>query len=61
ALIGILNLETGRQALLRLPNGRYERLAVGDTIEGWKVRGIDTDAMRLVRGAEERTLPLIGR
>lgn len=61
ALIGILNLETGRQALLRLPNGRYERLKVGDNVEGWKVSSIGADAMRLSRNGEERTLILVNR
>lgn len=61
ALIGVLNLETGRQALLRLPNGRYERLKIGDTVEGWQVSTIGADTMRLSRNGEERTLILVNR
>ncbi|MCL5777955.1 hypothetical protein M1105_13280 [Limibaculum sp. FT325] len=61
ALIGILDIETGRQALLRLPNGRYERLMLGDSVEGWTVSAIGIDAMRLTRNGEERTLRLVNR
>ena len=61
ALIGILNLDNGRQALLRLPNGRYERVLVGDQLDGWEVSMIGTDAIRLERGDEERTLLLVDR
>lgn len=61
ALIGILNLDSGRKALLRLPDGRYRSLVVGDVVEGWQVSLIGTDAMRVTRGAENRTLLLVNR
>lgn len=61
ALIGILNLESGRKALLRLPGGDYRALRVGDVIEGWRVSAIGLDAMRVSRGGEDRTLLLVSR
>jgi hypothetical protein len=61
ALIGILNLETGRKALLRLPNGRYRSVVVGDVLDGWRVSLIGVDAMRITRSGEDRTLLLINR
>jgi hypothetical protein len=61
ALIGILNLETGRKALLRLPNGRYRSVIVGDVLDGWRVSLIGVDAMRITRSGEDRTLLLINR
>ena len=61
ALISILNLDTGRKALLRLPNGRYRSVIVGDVLDGWRVSMIGADAMRITRSGEDRTLPLVTR
>ncbi|MEM7238574.1 MAG: hypothetical protein AAF501_12230, partial [Pseudomonadota bacterium] len=36
SLIGIINVGTNREALLRLPNGRFRRIGQGDTLDGWK-------------------------
>jgi hypothetical protein len=60
-LIGILNLEIGRKALLRLPNGRYRSVIVGDVLDGWRVSLIGVDAMRITRSGEDRTLLLVNR
>ena len=60
-LIGILNLDTGRKALLRLPGGRYRSVIVGDVLDGWRVSIIGTDAMRVTRGGKDQTLLLINR
>lgn len=59
SLIGIVNLETGRTALLRLANGKFRQVAVGDMLDGWRVSMIGTDAMRISRGGKDRTLLLI--
>lgn len=61
ALIGILNLQNGRQALLRLPDGSFERVRTGDVLDGWRVSVIGRDAMRLTKGGEDRTLLLVDR
>lgn len=60
-LIGILNLDTGRKALLRLPNGRYRSVIVGDELDGWRVSIIGPDVLRVTRGGEDRTLLLVTR
>lgn len=60
-LIGVLNLDSGRKALLRLPDGRYRAVLVGDVIGGWRVSMIGTDAMRVTRDGEDRTLLLVNR
>ncbi|MEL6576701.1 MAG: hypothetical protein AAFQ81_12500, partial [Pseudomonadota bacterium] len=60
-LIGVLELETGRQALLRLPNGRYQRLSVGDEAEGWQITAIGGQSIRLRRQGDERVLALVAR
>ena len=61
ALIGILNLDGNRRALLRMPDGRYRSVVVGDVLEGWKVSAIGVDAMRISKGGQDRTLPLVSR
>jgi hypothetical protein len=61
ALIGILNLDGNRKALLRLPSGRYRSVVVGDVLDGWQVSDIGTDAMRMTRDGEDRTLQMVNR
>lgn len=61
ALIGILDLDAGRKALLRLPNGRYRTVVVGDVLDGWRVSMIGVDAMRITRSSEDRTFLLVNR
>lgn len=60
-LVGILGFENGRKALLRLPNGDYRYVIVGDVLDGWRISMIGVDAMRITRNGEERTLLLINR
>ncbi len=61
ALIGIVNLGTGRKALLRLPNGRYRSAIVGDVLDAWRVSVIGAEAMRITRSGEDRTFLLVNR
>ncbi|MEM8760560.1 MAG: hypothetical protein AAGE83_09605, partial [Pseudomonadota bacterium] len=60
-LIGVFELEDGRQALLRLPNGRYQRLGIGDQTEGWQVTAIGGESVRLSRQGDEKVLALVAR
>ena len=60
-LIGILNIDTERKALLRLPNGRYRAVIVGDVLDGWRVSMIGVDAMRITRSGKDVTLLLVNR
>jgi len=61
ALIGVVHVDGSSKALLRLPDGRYRSVVVGDVIEGWRVSMIGNDAMRISRSGEERTLILVNR
>ncbi len=61
ALIGVVHVDGSSKALLRLPDGRYRSVVVGDVIEGWRVSTIGADAMRISRSGEVRTLALISR
>lgn len=61
ALIGVLNLDSGREALLRLPDGGFRTVRVGEVLDGWQVSAIGPDAMQIRRGSETRTLLLVSR
>jgi hypothetical protein len=60
-LIGIMNLNTGRTALLRLPDGSFHSVVVGDVMDGWRVSAIGVDAMRVSKDGQDRTLLLVNR
>ncbi|MGF1446534.1 MAG: hypothetical protein ACFBRM_10085 [Pikeienuella sp.] len=60
-LIGILQLETGRSALVRTADGQVRRLSRGDAVDGWRVALIGRDALRLERSGRSKTLLLVGR
>ncbi|MEM7508090.1 MAG: hypothetical protein AAF415_15250 [Pseudomonadota bacterium] len=61
SLIGIINVNSGREALIRLPNGRFRRVGRGDVLDGWEVSLIGRDALRLSRSGKNHTLLLVGR
>lgn len=61
ALIGVMTLNSGRTALLRLGTGAIHRLGVGDMVEGWRVSAIGKDSLRLSRESENRTFLLVGQ
>jgi hypothetical protein len=58
SLIGILDAQSGRQALLRTAAGEFLKVGRGDSVEGWRVSAINREAVRLTRGAQSRTLLL---
>lgn len=45
-LIGVYGTPGNRRALVRLPNGRYEKVKVGDRIDGGKVSAIGDNELR---------------
>ena len=61
SLIGVIDAQSGREALLRMPSGDFLKVAAGDTVRGWRVSLIGRDAVRLTRGGESRTLLLVTR
>ena len=50
-LIGTMGTETTRRALIRLPGGAIERVAVGDTFRGRTIDAIEPERLRMSRGA----------
>ncbi len=57
-LIGVYGSDSSRRALLRLPNGRYKKVKVGDSVDGSKVTAISADAIRLVKGGRNIVLEI---
>lgn len=60
-LIGVLQGSKGRQALVRLRDGGYLKVSRGDVVDGWRVRSIGRETLRLSRRGQNRTLMLVSR
>lgn len=60
-LIGVLDVKSGRKALLRMSGGEYLKVGRGDTVDGWRVSAINRDSVRLTHGNQSRTLLLVVR
>jgi hypothetical protein len=58
SLIGVFGSASERRALVRLPNGRVERVGPGDRIQGVQVAAVGADSVRLTRGGRETLLRL---
>ncbi|MCL3883525.1 hypothetical protein [Marivita sp. GX14005] len=48
-LIGVYGKPANRRALVRLPNGRFQKVKVGDRLDGGRVAAIGDDALRYVK------------
>ena len=48
-LIGVYGKPSSRRALVRLSNGRYKKVVVGDRIDGGKVSAIGDSELRYVK------------
>ncbi|MWD28781.1 hypothetical protein E0K89_014955, partial [Aquicoccus sp. SCR17] len=57
-LIGVYGKPSNRRALVRLPNGRYEKVAVGDRIDGGRVAAIGETELRYVKGGRSLLLKM---
>lgn len=55
-LLGVFGTQRNRLALVRLANGRIERVKVGDTLDGGRVTAIGEADLRLTRGGQNITL-----
>ena len=61
SLIGVIDAGASRQALVRLPGGDYRKVGRGDDLQGWRVKSITREAMRLSKQGQSRTLLLVSR
>ncbi|MHA6344895.1 hypothetical protein [Roseivivax sp. CAU 1761] len=55
-LIGVYGEPSNRRALVRLPNGRYQKVKVGDRIDGGRIAAIGEDELRYVKGGRSELL-----
>ncbi|CUH53298.1 hypothetical protein [Shimia marina] len=58
SLIGVYGTASNRRALVRLANGRYKKVQVGDRIDGGKVAAIGESELRYVKGGRNVTLKM---
>lgn len=59
-LIGVYGTPNDRRALVRLENGRYVRVSVGDSLDGGQVSAISDSALNYVRRGRTITLQIAG-
>lgn len=58
-LIGVYGTPSNRRALVRLPgSGKYEKVKIGDRLDGGRVRSIDDDALVYVKNGRSITLKM---
>ncbi len=58
ALIGVYGTSSKRQALVRLRSGKFVKVGTGDTVGGFKVSAISSDAIRMRRNGRDTILEL---
>jgi hypothetical protein len=59
-LIGVTGTASERRALVRLPSGRFVRVAVGDRLDGGRVAAIGESTLQYVRSGRTVTLDIPG-
>jgi len=59
-LIGIYGGSSDRRALVRLGNGRYVRVTVGDRLDGGRVTAISAGALSYTKSGRALTLEVAG-
>ena len=57
-LIGVYGKPSNRRALVRLSNGRYQKVQVGDRIDGGRVSAIGDNELRYNKGSRNLTLKM---
>lgn len=55
-LIGVYGTQANRRALVRLPNGRYRKVEVGDRLDGGRVSAIGDSELRYQKGGRNLVL-----
>ncbi len=58
SLIGVYGSQANRRALLRLPNGRFVKVQVGDRVDGGRVSAIGQSELQYVKGGRAIDLAL---
>lgn len=58
ALVGVFGTSSNRRALVRMPNGRFKKLAVGDRVDGGRVAAIGDGQLKYKKGSRTVTLEM---
>lgn len=57
-LIGVYGTQTNRRALVRMSNGRYQKVKVGDRLDGGRVNAIGESELRYQKGGRNIVLTM---
>ncbi|MFY0623735.1 MAG: hypothetical protein JXQ89_18795 [Pelagimonas sp.] len=57
-LIGVFGTPSNRRALVRLPNGRYQKVKIGDRLDGGRVATISESELRYTKSGRNVTLKM---
>ena len=57
-LIGVYGSDNNRRALVRLPNGRYKKVEVGDRLDGGQVAAIGNGELRYIKRGQSVVLKM---
>ena len=57
-LIGVYGKPSARRALIRLSNGRYQKVSIGDRIDGGRVSAIGNSELRYSKGGRNVVLKM---
>lgn len=58
SLVGVFGTSSNRRALVRMPNGRFKKVSVGDRVDGGRVAAIDSGSLRYTKGGRTVTLQM---
>ena len=58
SLVGVFGTPSNRRALVRLPNGRYEKVSVGNRLDGGRVTSIGEAELRYQKSGRTVTLKM---
>ena len=58
ALVGVFGTSANRRALVRMPNGRFRKVSIGDRVDGGRVAAIDGNSLRYTKGGRTVTLQM---
>ncbi|PTX54121.1 hypothetical protein C8N43_2927 [Litoreibacter ponti] len=58
ALVGVFGTSSNRRALVRMPNGRFKKVSVGDRVDGGRVAAIGEGQLKYTKGGRTLTLEM---
>lgn len=56
SLVGVFGTASNRRALVRMPNGRFRKVSVGDRVDGGQVAAISASSLRYTKSGRTVTL-----